>query len=316
MERQQEFQMTWMGQWASDDAELHARKMIAFERAQLMENTLEAVGFTGLCYRLGVMLAKIARNWEPIVRELSDVADDRELQINSTNAKNRRDVVRRALGELQKWGLLKYRTVPGTNRRRTRPTSRIEIKMDPRQLARLAEGDALIEDTNQQSSNCSYKEHHEATSRVEEQTQPEQPTNHRPSRPSEKKEVSEGEVVRAYLELGVRQAMEYVPAAAGRGCSMRDLLAIARWFERSQRRHPTRWDKPATILAMRLSKSVPGVPAWMGWTQGHPPPRSREKPKSGPSYRLQRAAAIAASANSESMTAMFQRLQANGASGE
>ncbi|QDV23560.1 hypothetical protein [Aureliella helgolandensis] len=85
--------------------------------------------------------------------------------------------------------------------------------------------------------------------------------------------LTEGEVVSVFLNLGVLRAATLVAQALGRGCDTRSLKAIARWYERSQRRHPTRWRKPSSVLMIRLTAAWPTVPAWKCWTPGEPPRR-------------------------------------------
>lgn len=80
--------------------------------------------------------------------------------------------------------------------------------------------------------------------------------------------VTQGEVVGVFLRLGVRKASTLVAEAIDRGCDTRSLMAIAKWFQRSQRRHPKRWQKPDVVLMVRLGNAHPNVPPWLGWTPG------------------------------------------------
>ncbi|MFO0939849.1 MAG: hypothetical protein U0930_03700 [Pirellulales bacterium] len=80
--------------------------------------------------------------------------------------------------------------------------------------------------------------------------------------------VTQGEVVGVFLRLGVRKASTLVAEAIDRGCDTRSLMAIATFFQRSQRRHPKRWQKPDVVLMVRLGNAHPNVPAWLGWTPG------------------------------------------------
>ncbi len=103
-----------------------------------------------------------------------------------------------------------------------------------------------------------------------------------------RRQISQGAVVCAFLDLGVGKATTLVAEALDRGCDTRSLLAIARWFERSQRRHPTRWDKPGTVLMLRLTAALPGLPAWKGWIPGTPPPRHSRRRHSADRVRAER----------------------------
>jgi hypothetical protein len=93
------------------------------------------------------------------------------------------------------------------------------------------------------------------------------------------REVSQGAVVSAFLKLGVGRATTLVAEAIQRGCDTRSLMAIVRWYERSQRLNRQRWKKPATVLMLRLESAQPGVAAWLGWIPGErvqsPSPRVR-----------------------------------------
>jgi hypothetical protein len=93
-------------------------------------------------------------------------------------------------------------------------------------------------------------------------------STHTPLQSIDTREVSQGAVVSVFLKLGVGRATTLVALALQRGCDTRSLLAIARWYERSQRHNPTRWQKPSTVLMLRLADAQPGVPAWMGWIPG------------------------------------------------
>lgn len=87
-----------------------------------------------------------------------------------------------------------------------------------------------------------------------------------------------GVVVCAFGDLGVGQASLLVRRAIARGCTPRELLAIARWFVRSQRLNPHRWRKPASALLARLHAAEPGLPAWKGWIPGESPRRRVRRP--------------------------------------
>jgi hypothetical protein len=91
------------------------------------------------------------------------------------------------------------------------------------------------------------------------------------TQPLDTRAKTQGEVVSVFLRLGVGRAMTLVADAIARGCDTRSLLAIARWYDRSQRRWPTRWTKPATVLMLRLTAAQPGVPSWLGWIPGTRP---------------------------------------------
>jgi hypothetical protein len=93
-------------------------------------------------------------------------------------------------------------------------------------------------------------------------------------------ELTPEEVVCVFLRLGVVRAAPLVQAAIDRGCSLRSLVAISRWYERSQRLNPRRWRDPPTVLMIRLEKSHPKLPAWSAWIPGEPPPRRRVQPRS------------------------------------
>ena len=92
-----------------------------------------------------------------------------------------------------------------------------------------------------------------------------------------KSDTRMGAVVRVFLDLGVVKASTLVAQAIDRGMSPRDLLAIARWFERSQRKNPHRWAKPSTVLMLRLAAAAPGLPAHCGWIPGRLPQRPRPR---------------------------------------
>lgn len=75
------------------------------------------------------------------------------------------------------------------------------------------------------------------------------------------------------MRLGVGVATQLIATAIARGCDTRSLMALARWYERSQRQWPRRWAKPSTVLMIRLQRASPRLPAWAGWIPG-----SRDKP--------------------------------------
>jgi hypothetical protein len=88
------------------------------------------------------------------------------------------------------------------------------------------------------------------------------------TQPTDTRDVSEREVVCAFLKLGVRKATTLVAEALQRGCDTRSLIAIVRWFERSQRKNPERWQKPDVVLMARLTAAHPEIPTSLGWIPG------------------------------------------------
>lgn len=84
-------------------------------------------------------------------------------------------------------------------------------------------------------------------------------------------EVSFEEIVSLCSNHGVGSAERLITSALSRGCSLRSIKAIIRWFELYRRKQSDRWRKPASVLMIRIQNSTPGVPAWKGWIPGSQP---------------------------------------------
>jgi DNA-binding MarR family transcriptional regulator len=85
------------------------------------------------------------------------------------------------------------------------------------------------------------------------------------------KDATIREVEEVFLNLEIGMAKTLVAAAIARGCSTNSLIAIVRWWQRSQRRWPSRWLKPKSVLKIRLETATPNVPAHRGWIPGERP---------------------------------------------
>jgi len=96
-----------------------------------------------------------------------------------------------------------------------------------------------------------------------------------------------------FFKLGVGTAHELVEQALKRDCSVRSLEAILRWFQRSQRSNPKRWDKPSSVLYGRLKNASPSVAAFKGWFEGRPLQQRKPKRELTVDYSAAKAAARA-----------------------
>jgi DNA-binding transcriptional ArsR family regulator len=85
------------------------------------------------------------------------------------------------------------------------------------------------------------------------------------------KDATIREVEEVFQNLEIGTAPTLVAAAIARGCSTNSLIAIVRWWQRSQRRWPSRWLKPKSVLKIRLETATPNVPAYRGWIPGERP---------------------------------------------
>jgi hypothetical protein len=144
-----------------------------------------------------------------------------------------------------------------------------------------------------------------------------QPTDTR----SRSRTVTQGAAVSAFSRLGVGRATTLVAQAIARGCDTRSLVAIARWYQRSQRRWPKRWQKPSTVLMLRLADAQPGLPAWLGWipgTQEQSDPDGRRhsshKWQSQQDHEQRKREAATLAATGPTMREMYEMARANGES--
>jgi hypothetical protein len=91
------------------------------------------------------------------------------------------------------------------------------------------------------------------------------------------------QVGEVFFNLGIGTATTLVAAAIARGCAPRSLIAIARWYVRSQCNWPARWKKPTSVLKIRLEAATPNLPAHRGWIEGDRPKTRRPvRPKQDP----------------------------------
>lgn len=101
------------------------------------------------------------------------------------------------------------------------------------------------------------------------------------------KDVEIREVEEVFLNLGIGTASTLNAAAIARGCATRSLIAIARWWQRSERCWPDRWQKPKSVLKIRLETATPNIPAVRGWIPGTRPAKPvQAKPKRDPHRSL------------------------------
>jgi hypothetical protein len=96
---------------------------------------------------------------------------------------------------------------------------------------------------------------------------------------------SKGEVEALFSNANVRTATGLIDDALRRGCSLRSLEAIYRWFERSQKANPKHWRVPENVLYMRLKNAAPGVAAWRCWPGGLARRKSKPAPRPQSDFR-------------------------------
>ncbi|MEL6897754.1 MAG: hypothetical protein AAFP90_16770, partial [Planctomycetota bacterium] len=118
------------------DREDDVRRRLTAQRVGMMEDAMTSIGFApGTVYwSVGRLVALLSVGWEPLVRSLDRLAADSDLAIASKVAANRKRSLRRALDELQSWGLITWETAPGQSRRRTRAEAMVTIRMDRRTI--------------------------------------------------------------------------------------------------------------------------------------------------------------------------------------
>lgn len=100
------------------------RKRLTAERCSAVEKALRSIGFApGTSYwSVALLVARVA-GWQTLRRSLDDIASDPEVCTSAEKPEDRKRVIRRALNELQSWGLLTWETETGKSRRRTRAES-------------------------------------------------------------------------------------------------------------------------------------------------------------------------------------------------
>lgn len=125
------------------DREDAVRRRLTRERCELVESALEAIGIArGTSYwSVALLVARVSEGWRPLVRSLDELAADSAIETTSDCPASRKRIVRRALNELQLWGLLEYSTSTGSTRRRTRPQSVLTITLDRATIVREATGE-------------------------------------------------------------------------------------------------------------------------------------------------------------------------------
>jgi hypothetical protein len=292
--------------WIEHETEQRARSTLAYQRCNLMEAALRNVGFSPKtqAWALAVMVAKISHGWQPLIRDIAIIANDAEFRkVTKAKSENRDHAVRRALRELQKWGIMEATSSAGAPRRRTRPTTVLTIVVDPKVLAELASG--ATETPEIRTTGGQRPDIEPDIEADKERTKSGQiairsiciPLSPNPKAPPpnhSKPGITLGEVEEKFISLEVGIAPALVRTAITRGSTHRQLMAIAKWFERSQRHFPERWKIPSAVLKTRLENARPGVPAARGWIPGNLKPQTERKPKSsfpGERFKAERLAA-------------------------
>lgn len=126
-------------EWLENESVQQAKKAMAYDRCRLMEDALRAVGYAKheQAWSVAVLIAKICDGWEPLVRDLAELASDRDIATKSKNTESRKKMLLRQLVDLQEHGLIKFNLAETRKRRRTRPAKSVVIFADPRTLKEL-----------------------------------------------------------------------------------------------------------------------------------------------------------------------------------
>lgn len=130
---------------AERDAEEHARRLLIAERITHVEQAMRKIGFDDrtIYWRVAVLVAKVA-GWQPLRRSLEDIADDDQVAAGGSTPASRKRSVRRALNELERWGLLTWQTEAGETRRGTRPQSNAVILLSRQTILAEARGVQVV----------------------------------------------------------------------------------------------------------------------------------------------------------------------------
>ncbi|MCA9137264.1 MAG: hypothetical protein KDB00_10905 [Planctomycetales bacterium] len=114
------------------DREEATRRRLCRERCEAMELRLVEIGFSpGTSYwSLAMLVARLCDGWRPLRRSLDRIANDRDLATASKRIESRRRIVRRAIAELERYGLLSTSKTTGATRRATRPAVDLVITLN------------------------------------------------------------------------------------------------------------------------------------------------------------------------------------------
>lgn len=114
------------------DREDYARRRLCAERCQAVEDALTAIGFARdtSYWSVALLVARVCDGWAPLVRSLDRLASDDAIATSAKRLADRKRIVRRALDELQAFGVLTYERSQGAARRRTRPEVLFTIRLN------------------------------------------------------------------------------------------------------------------------------------------------------------------------------------------
>jgi hypothetical protein len=137
------------------DLEERTRRRLTAERCEAVELCLRRVGFApGTSYwSVALLVARVA-GWQPLRRAIDDLAADPAIATASKSPESRKRIVRRALDELQRWGLLEWTTETGETRRRTRAVSVAVVQLDRAAILNEATENTTQRDTDNPPDNA------------------------------------------------------------------------------------------------------------------------------------------------------------------
>lgn len=308
--RRETTQSTMEPAWLEYDNEARARTLFARERIALMEEALAVQGLSpgSLTYRVAVFLAKVARHWAPVQKSWAQLANDKAITPDSENLAHRKRSIRRVLEELQDAGLIEEYSTSETKRR----SVVVKISLSKTRLENIARHRyGQVDETVDEHVGENMDVHVDTTmdEHADETMDPILPHNPQSSSHHSRRAVTEGEVVWEFKRLNVRTASKLVPAALERGCTLRNLLAIVRWYERSQRANPKHWNTPENVLFGRLKDAEPKIAAWKLWPDGLARPKPPKRPQAVTDYHAKRESARREYAGGPSVTELFRQLQ-------
>lgn len=115
------------------------------EVAELLTAAMEVVGFDpGSQYAELALIVARSVGWGQYTAKLAEIADHPDFPCASDCDTHRKRSVRRALNELQRFGLLQWQKLPEMTYRRTRSEATYLIELNRRQVAAAAAGNPIV----------------------------------------------------------------------------------------------------------------------------------------------------------------------------